>query len=75
MSFLLANYDTILGAIGALLTAASLITRLTPSPKDDEWVRKIISALSFLQPRGSDTTLKLPGTAAKPGVFVDRTRR
>lgn len=74
MQYLLANYDTILAALGALLTAASLITRLTPTPKDDEVVRKILSFLSFLQPKGAEGLLKVPGTAARPGVFVDRTK-
>jgi hypothetical protein len=73
MSFILENYDTILAAVGALLTAASLVTKLTPTPKDDEVVRKVLAFLSFLQPKGAGL-LKVPGTPARQGVFVDRTR-
>lgn len=73
MAWILLNYDTVLAAIGALLTAASLITKLTPTPKDDEFVLKLLAWFSFLQPRGAGT-LKAPGTTPKPGVFVDRTR-
>jgi hypothetical protein len=73
MAYLLENYDTLLAVLGALLTAASLVTKLTPTPKDDEVVRKILAFLSFLQPRGAGL-LKVPGTPPKGGVFVDRTR-
>jgi hypothetical protein len=52
MGFILEHYETILAALSALLVAASLITKLTPTPKDDEIVRKLLAFLSFVQPRG-----------------------
>lgn len=60
IGFLRDHYGELLTALGALLSLASVITGLTPSPKDDEVVRKIIAFLSFLTPRDASGTFKPP---------------
>lgn len=62
MQWITENWQSMLGILMGALTLASAITKLTPTPKDDEVVRKIIAWLSFLQPRGAGS-IKLPGTA------------
>ena len=64
MEWLTSNWQLLVSVLFALLTLASLITKFTKTPKDDEIVRKIISWLSFLQPSGLGG-LKLPGTPAR----------
>lgn len=68
VAWVVAHWSQIAAAISAALVLASVITAFTPTPKDDEVVRKIASWLSFLQPRTSAGTLKFPGTAAAPEV-------
>lgn len=46
MDWLIAHYDDILTAIGALVTAASTIVVLTPSTRDDEILGKVVGFLS-----------------------------
>lgn len=64
MEWFTEHWDMLVGIIFSALTLASAITKLTPTPKDDEWVRRIISWLSFLQPKGAGS-LKLPLTKPK----------
>lgn len=66
IAFILAHWDVILAVVSALLTVASLVTKLTPSPKDDEVVRKIMAFFSFLQPKDVPGVVKMPGT--KPAL-------
>lgn len=68
VAFVLSNADTLLAVLGALLTLASLVTALTPSPKDDEVVRKLVAFFSFLQPHDSVGTVKAPLRAPAPRV-------
>jgi hypothetical protein len=59
------NYDTILAVIGALVTAATAIVALTPTPKDDAILAKVIKVLDFLSvinPKGT----KVVKTDKKP---------
>lgn len=65
MDWLTENWDTLVAIVVALLSLASLITRLTPSPRDDEVVRQLIGLLSFLRPADSDEVFKAPFTKAK----------
>ena len=48
MQWIQTNGKDILAAIGAVVTAASLIVKLTPTPKDDQVLAKIIKVLSAL---------------------------
>ena len=65
-AWVVSHWPEITGALGALLTLAAAVTAMTPTPKDDEVVRKIVAWLSFLQPRTSSGTLKMPGTSPAP---------
>lgn len=50
------NYSTILEIIGAVVTLATIIVRLTPTEKDDAILSKIIKVLSIfslVNPDGS----------------------
>ena len=42
MDYIAQHLDEILAAIGAIVTAASMIVALTPSTKDDEALGKIV---------------------------------
>lgn len=51
-----AHWKDVLAIIGAVVTAASLIVKLTPTQKDDNILAKIIkvlAALSLYNPDGS----------------------
>lgn len=48
MQWIIDNYQNILTAIGAIVTAASTIVALTPSTKDDELLGKLIKAVEYL---------------------------
>lgn len=69
IAWFIANSGVLTAILGALLTLASLITGLTSTPKDDEWVRKIASFLSFLQPSDAEGTVKPPLTS--PGALIE----
>ncbi len=61
MSWVLEHWEIVLAAVVA---AATAITRITPSPKDDEVVGKVKSALSrlsLLHPLDSGKDWKMPG--------------
>jgi len=63
MSWLLSHWTEVIAAAGALVAAASFITRLTPTPKDDAAlakIRKVLGRLSALQPPGTGRNLKMP---------------
>lgn len=60
------NWDLLAGGAAALLTLATTITRLTPTPADDEWLAHVIGVVgrfSWLHPSGG---WKAPG--ARPDV-------
>lgn len=61
MQWLTENYQTLIAVLFGVLSVASAITKLTPSPKDDAVVAKILAWLSFLQPKGAGS-VKLPLT-------------
>ncbi|MGE0190305.1 MAG: hypothetical protein AB7G80_09030 [Dongiaceae bacterium] len=47
MNWLFEHYTEVLAAIGAVITAASMIVVLTPSTKDDEILGKVIRFLEM----------------------------
>lgn len=55
INFVVANSETILASISAVLAALMLIVKLTPTPADDEFVGKIqgvfVKIASFLKPK------------------------
>ena len=42
------NWQNIVAVLGAIVIAARLIVKLTPTPKDDAFLAKIIAALKQL---------------------------
>ncbi|MGY5795182.1 hypothetical protein ACXHXM_34065 len=46
--FVTTNWVAILAAVSGVIHAAQLITKLTPSTKDDEFVAKVEAALSVI---------------------------
>lgn len=53
IAWLQQNWEKILEIIGAVVTAATLITALTPTPKDDTFlakVKKVLAVLGLLNP-------------------------
>ncbi len=55
-AFVAAHYADILAAVGAVVTAASVIVKLTPSQADDAVLAKVIKVLDYVSvfnPKGS----------------------
>ena len=48
ITYITANWESIIAAITAVVTAAAAITALTPSTKDDSVVAKIRKVLNLL---------------------------
>jgi len=48
ISYLVANVDSILFAVSAVLAAASAVAALTPTPKDDSIVAKAYKVLDWV---------------------------
>lgn len=42
------NYNTVITAILAVIGGLSIIAKLTPTPKDDEILEKVVKVLDFL---------------------------
>lgn len=56
MEWIMAHWKDILAIIGGVVTVASIIVKLTPTPKDDgilAKVIKILAALGLFNPDGS----------------------
>lgn len=56
MEWITQNWKDILAIIGGVVTVASIIVKLTPTPKDDTVLAKVIkvlSALGLFNPDGS----------------------
>lgn len=60
VAWLTGNYVHMLEAMGAVVVAAELITRLTPTKKDDGFVERIGSALRVVM-----DFLKVPNLKSK----------
>lgn len=69
VGWLVANVGTLLTIAGAVVGVASMVTALTPSPKDDLFVSKVkgyLDRLSVLTHKDAAGTVKLPLTKSKP---------
>lgn len=56
MEWIMAHWKDILAIIGGVVTVASIIVKLTPTPKDDSFLAKVIkilAALGLFNPDGS----------------------
>ena len=74
MSWVLTHWGELLAAAGALVAAASFITTLTPTPKDDAALaklRQVLARLSALQPLDSHRRVKLPLSKPSPPPHPD----
>jgi len=74
MSWLVTHWGEVLAAAGALVAAASFITTLTPTPKDDAallLIQQTLARLSVLQPLDSHRKIKLPLTKPSPPPHPD----
>jgi hypothetical protein len=60
MNWILANWEHISLLVIGILNVASLYTGLTPDPKDDEYVKKLIAWFSFVKPVNAPGSVKLP---------------
>jgi len=66
ISWITSNWGSIVAVVSGLVTVASVVTALTPTPKDDAalaWIRKILDFLSVLKPKTASGTLKVPLTS------------
>lgn len=48
MKFITQHYEEVLQILGAVVALATLVVKLTPTPKDDHILAKIIKVLSAL---------------------------
>lgn len=72
------NWEMLSSVIGALLTAASVITALTSTPVDDSvvsWIRKILGYMSLLTHKDAPGTVSMPGMAGDEPLMFERSRR
>jgi hypothetical protein len=60
------NFPAWLNAILAVISAASAITALTPTPKDDQFVGRLYKILEVLALNIGKAKDKAPNTTAKP---------
>jgi hypothetical protein len=47
-AWIVANYETVIAGVLAIIGGLSVIAKLTPTPKDDEILAKIVKLLDFL---------------------------
>lgn len=62
LTWLMENWVALLEGVMLTLSGLSVIAGLTPTPRDDAVISKIIATLSFLTPKDSPGTLKVPFT-------------
>lgn len=48
ITFITANWAALVGVLAALLSVAALIAKLTPTPKDDAIIAKILYVVNLL---------------------------
>ena len=48
MSWILEHKEALIGIITGVVAIASAIAALTPTPKDDNWVKKIYTVIDLL---------------------------
>jgi hypothetical protein len=48
LNWIITNASSIIGVATAIVTAASAVAALTPTPKDDTWVAKIYKVVDWL---------------------------
>jgi hypothetical protein len=48
MNWILAHQTEIIAIIGGVVTIASIIVKLTPTPTDDKWFAKVYKVLEVL---------------------------
>jgi len=48
MAWFMAHYSDIIAIITGLVTSASVIVKLTPTPQDDSVLAKVVGILEFL---------------------------
>lgn len=65
MEWVQANWDDLVGVALAVWTVVSMVVKLTPTQKDDDFLRKVMEYVSFLAPLGSGKLFSLPGTRVK----------
>tara|TARA_B100001093_G_scaffold511742_1_gene580272 strand:+ start:304 stop:480 length:177 start_codon:yes stop_codon:yes gene_type:complete len=48
IEYIIENKDQLFGVVTAVIAAASAIAALTPTPKDDGFIKKIYKVIDFL---------------------------
>lgn len=56
------NWDTLVSLLIAIYAVLNIVVGLTPTAKDDEWLKKFSQFLAFLTPRDAEGTIKMPLT-------------
>jgi hypothetical protein len=65
IDWLQANWNAIAAGLASLYAVVTVIVGLTPSTKDDDFLRRVAERLSLRGPSNSGTGWKLPGKAPK----------
>ena len=55
----------LLEIVAAAIALATVVTRMTPTPKDDEFLKKLVLLFSMMNHKDSDKKYKLPLTPGK----------
>lgn len=56
MDYVVENFEHIAAGFGALVALASVVTKLTPTKKDDAFLAKVLEVFSLVKRKSSDAS-------------------
>lgn len=56
------NWDSLVALLFAVYAVLNIVVGLTPTARDDEWLKQVSQFLAFLTPKDANGTIKMPLT-------------